>query len=243
MNRVAVRLIAHGGLALIALLIAAPQSHAQTAAPSYPRMAPLNQYLMDRDAEIALARSAAPGSISRDATVLVLGRHGYETAVEGKNGFVCLVERGWGAPFDWPQYWNPKIRAAICLNPAAAQSILPICREETRLLLADRSKAEVIDAIKASFARRELHPVGPGAMCYMMGKGSYLTDAGTHNLSHLMFFTASDAATWGANLPGSPVIGASLWFYSPHRNQLKGLPAINVYIVGVGKWSDGTSAR
>jgi hypothetical protein len=57
-------------------------------------MAPLDQYLMvDRDAEIAMARSAAPEAISRDAYVLVLGRHGYETAVKGKNGFVCVVER------------------------------------------------------------------------------------------------------------------------------------------------------
>jgi hypothetical protein len=58
-------------------------------------MAPIEEYLMtDRNAEIALARSAAPKSISQDATVLILGRQGYETAVEGTNGFVCVVERG-----------------------------------------------------------------------------------------------------------------------------------------------------
>ena len=67
----------------------------------YPSMAALNEYLMpDRNAEIALARSAAPDSISRDAKILVLGPHGYETAVEGKNGFVCVVERGWMGPFE-----------------------------------------------------------------------------------------------------------------------------------------------
>ncbi len=58
----------------------------------YPKMAPIDQYLMpDQGAEIALARSAAPESISRDAEVLILGRHGFETAVKGKNGFVCIV--------------------------------------------------------------------------------------------------------------------------------------------------------
>jgi hypothetical protein len=63
-------------------------------APVEVRMAPIEQYLMtDRDAEIALARSSAPESISRDAEVLVLGRHGFETAVKGKNGFVCIVGR------------------------------------------------------------------------------------------------------------------------------------------------------
>jgi hypothetical protein len=60
---------------------------AQDAKTPYPSMAPLDQYLMaDRNAEISLARTAAPPSISVDATVMVLGRHGYETAVEGKNG-------------------------------------------------------------------------------------------------------------------------------------------------------------
>jgi hypothetical protein len=49
-------------------------------------MAPVDQYLMERNAEILLARSAAPDSISSDATVLILGRQGYETAVEGRNG-------------------------------------------------------------------------------------------------------------------------------------------------------------
>ena len=80
----------------------------------YPKMAPVDQYLMEKNAEIQLARSAAPDSISRDATILVLGRQGYETAVEGKNGFVCMVGRGWMAAFDWPEFWNAKVRAADC---------------------------------------------------------------------------------------------------------------------------------
>src|ERR1700756_4396524 len=62
----------------------------------YTKMAPIDQYLMtDQTAEIALARSAAPESIARDAEVQVLGRHGFEMVVKGKNGFVCIVGRGW----------------------------------------------------------------------------------------------------------------------------------------------------
>src|ERR1700749_4226092 len=62
----------------------------------YPAMAPLAQYLIpDQNAEIALARSAAPKSISDAAEVLVLTRSGYTTAVKGSNGFVCMVQRGW----------------------------------------------------------------------------------------------------------------------------------------------------
>lgn len=108
-------------IAVLGGLGAARPAAAQDAAIPYSKMAPMDEYLMpDRGAEIALARSAAPASVSRDATVLVLGRTGYETAVEGTNGFVCLVDRGWMGPFDWPELWNPKVRAAACLDPQAA---------------------------------------------------------------------------------------------------------------------------
>ena len=94
MKRKSVKMMALGFFTLVLALGAARQARAQDTKTPYPSMAPLDQYLMtDRDAEIALARSAAPPSISSDATIMVLGRHGYETAVEGKNGFVCIVER------------------------------------------------------------------------------------------------------------------------------------------------------
>ena len=108
----------------------------------YSKMAPVDQYLMERNAEILLARSAAPDSISSDATILVLGRQGYETAVQGKNGFVCMVERSWMAQFDSPEFWNPKVRGAECLNRQAARSILPIADLRTRMVMAGHSKAE-----------------------------------------------------------------------------------------------------
>lgn len=77
---------------------------AQDAKLTHPAMAPIEQYLMDRNAEIALARSAAPVAISRDAEVMILGQHGYETAIKGKNGFVCIVERSWMLPYDDPEF-------------------------------------------------------------------------------------------------------------------------------------------
>ena len=129
MNGKRFRAIASPGFALILILGAAWPTQAQDAKTPYPNMAPLEQYLMDRDAEIALARSAAPESISRDADVLVLGRHGYETAVKGKNGFVCVVDRTWMGQFEGDgadMFWNPKGRGPVCFNPPAARSILPI---------------------------------------------------------------------------------------------------------------------
>src|SRR5271170_5435806 len=142
MKRQILRTIKAISIALVVLLGAAWQAQAQDTKTPYPSMAPLDQYLMaDQDAEIALARSAAPESISRDAEVLVLGRHGYETAVKGKNGFVCLVERSWSAGIEDPNFWNPKLRGPLCLNPAAVRSYLPLTVKKSELILAGKSKA------------------------------------------------------------------------------------------------------
>jgi hypothetical protein len=209
--------------------------HAQDSKTAYPNMAPLDQYLMaDRDAEIALARSAAPDAISNDAKILVLGRHGYETAVEGRNGFVCVVERGWMSPSDAPEFWNPKLRGPICFNPPAARSVLPTTYKRTEMVLAGRSKAEIVDDNKVAFEKGELPALEPGAMSYMMSKEAYLTDGGGHNLAHLMFYTPPlDGMIWGADLPKSPVMLIP---------QFKGAQPINVFIVPVSKWSDGSAA-
>lgn len=201
----------------------------------YPSMAPLDQYLMDRNDEIALARTAAPEAISRDAKVLVLGRQGYENAVEGTNGFVCAVERGWMSPAANAEFWNPKIRGPICFNPAAARSVWPLTIKRTELILTGRSKAEVMEAVKSALDRKELPALEPGGMSYMMSKKAYLTDQDDHNMSHLMIYAPlTDGKSWGADLPGSPVIFAG---------QFQGAPEpITVFLVPVGKWSDGTPA-
>ncbi|HET6169170.1 MAG TPA: hypothetical protein VFE01_03270, partial [Terracidiphilus sp.] len=101
------RTIAVRGCVVMFVVAAAWQGRAQDAKTPYPKMAPVGQYMMERSAEIALARSAAPPSISGDAEVMVMGRRGYEVAAKGKNGFVCMVERGWTAGLDDPNFWNP----------------------------------------------------------------------------------------------------------------------------------------
>ncbi len=230
--------------AIVAALIAAASlpGAAQDAKQTYPRMAPIQQYLMNRDAEIALARSAAPDAVSREASVLVLTRHGYKTAIEGKNGWVCWVGRSWMAMFDHPEFWNPKIRAADCLNPPAARSILPYAYKRTDLLLAGHSKEEVIAAIKAAIDKRKLPSLELGAVSYMMARSSYLTDSGDHNMPHLMFFrTERDDADWGANVTNSPVLAVNYWYLSADAYpQLKAFPPLSVFLVAVDKWSDGS---
>jgi len=233
MNRKIVKTVALGAFALGVVLGAPWQAQTQEAKDPYPKMAPLDQYLMaDRNAEIAPARSAAPEALSRDAKVVVLGPHGYETAVEGKNGFVCIVERGWMNTFDNPEYWNPKNRSPICFNPPAARTILPITYMRTDLVLAGKSIAEVRDSVKAAFANKQLPALEPGAMCYMMSKNAYLTDRDGHNLAHLMFYvTTVDDAALGAGLPGSPVLTFK-----------EDAVPISGFMVGTGMWSDGTPA-
>jgi hypothetical protein len=236
MNRKRFQAIASLSFALIIFLDAGWQARAQDRQMSYPSMAPLDQYLMDRNAEIALARSAAPEAISRDADVLVLGRHGYETAVKGKNGFVCAVERGWMGQFEGPgtdKFWNPRGRGPVCFNPPAARSILPITIKRTEMVLAGQSKAQIFEGMKA-FVKQGLPPLEPGAMSYMMSKEQHLNDGSHPNwMAHLMFYTpVMDGSVWGVDLPLSPVM------LHPH---FRGNPEpIDEFMVPAGWWSDGT---
>jgi len=215
-----------------ALASAAWSAPAQADKTPYPAMAPLSQYLMSNAAEIALARSAAPKSISDSAEVVVLGPQGYTTAVKGSSGFLCIVERPWGATTDNPEFWNPKIRGPICFNPAAARSFVPIYLMKTKLVLAGKSKSEIVQAIASALDKKELPALEPGAMCYMLAKQQYLADQGKNWHPHLMFLVSGDAAkSWGADLPGSPVIAA----HDPEERA-------TIFMVWVSEWSDGTPA-
>jgi hypothetical protein len=221
------------GFALLAVLATAHQAMAQNATSPYPNMARVDQYLMaDQGAEIALARTAAPESVSRDAEILVLGRHGFEIAVKGKNGFVCIVERSWTSAPD-ADFWNPKVRTPICYNAAAADSLLPRNIKRTDLILAGRSKAQTDETIVAAVDKNELLAMEPGAMCYMMSKQGYGGDSVAHWPSHLMFFYSdTDPAIWGANSPGSPVLAMS----DDHEH-------LTEFAISVQRWSDGTEVH
>jgi hypothetical protein len=240
----AIRRIVAGVLALLIFVPAGVNAQSDMK-KKYPTMAPINEYLMNRDAEIAMARSAAPAAISRDATVLVLTRKGWETAVKGTNGFVCMVERAWASGIDFPEIWNPKMRGADCLNPAAARTLLPIVYKLTQMEMAGDSEKARIAGIQAAFAKKEIPPLEPGAIGYMMSKESYLSDNAPSDLSHVMFFLATREtdSEWGGWLPHVPVGSFSYWFPNPgHENPLdRELPPLRVLIIAVPRWSDGTS--
>lgn len=209
--------------------------HAQDRkAAAYPAMAPIGQYRISaRDDEIALARTAAPPSISADAEVLVLGDRGYETAVKGKNGFVCFVERSWDAGFDDPQFWNPKLRAPNCYNPPAVRTVLPQYVKRTEWVLAGVSMQEMKTKARAAIAVHEFVPPEPGAFSFMLSKNGYVSDDAVGPwLPHVMFFVPhGQAAVWAAGVEGSPVLGKDGSDIEP-----------TVLFVPVRRWSDGSPA-
>jgi hypothetical protein len=213
------------------LFLGPPCARAQAGKAAYPAMAPLDQYLIpDEKAEIALARSSAPASISDAAEVMVLRRDGYAADVKGSNGFLCIVERSWANTTDNPEFWNAKIRAPHCFNPAAARTVLPIFIKKTKLVLAGKSRAQILAAVTSALDTKELPALAPGAMAYMMAKQQYLNDGGKSWHPHVMFFVSGDAEkSWGANLPGSPIIAAS-----------DAEQRVTTFMVLAGTWSDGT---
>jgi hypothetical protein len=218
-------------LFLLCLLGAAHEAQAQKAA--YPAMAPVDAYLIaDQNAEIALARSAAPKSIGAGAEVMVLGKTGFTTAVQGTNGFLCIVERSWAQATDEPEFWNPKMRAPICFNAAAARTFLPIFLMKTKLVLQGKSKTDILAATVAAMDTKELPALEPGAMCYMMSKQQYLNDGVKNWHPHVMVFAAGDAAkSWGADKDDSPI------FYANDPQE-----RVSVFMFWVGNWSDGSPA-
>jgi hypothetical protein len=218
------------GILAVGLSAVNPAAGQNPKAPPYPAMAPIAQYMMDPGAEIALARSAAPNSISADAEVLVLGHEGLQVGVKGTNGWACLVQRSWNAAVDFPEFWNPKILAPICLNPAAVRSVLPVVTFWTKMVLAGKSKAQMATEAKAAFDTKKLPELEPGAMSFMMSKDGYLADDNPHFHPHVMFFEPlGEGLRWGANLPGSPVFAGE-----DKVNRMTILP------VPVPRWSDGT---
>lgn len=229
--RKSTRKIALGGCGLYVMMAFAWQAPAQDSKTPYPSMAPLEQYMMERNEEIALARTAAPPSISDHAEVLVLEKHGFKTAVEGSNGFVCIVQRSWFAGVDDPEFWNAKLRSPGCFNAPATRSYLRLLFKRTDLVLAGESKEQIVQTISGAIDKKELPAAEPGSMCYMQSKQGYLSDHGGHWHPHLMFFVADqDPQSWAANEAGSPVLG-----FKDSSNRL------TVFLVPIRAWSDGTS--
>jgi hypothetical protein len=198
---------------------------------TYPTMAPARDYLMsDRAGEIALARSAAPPSVSGAAEVLVLSSKGYVSAAKGSNGFVCVVSRGWFSGLKEKDFWNPKLLGPICFNRQAARTVLPTFLTRTSWAMSGVSLAEISRRTHADMKAGRIPRPATGAMTYMMSKQGYLGNIHTAWRPHIMFYMPPmPTADWGADLPGTRIFSTAA----------DGDPYTMFYIP-VATWSDGT---
>jgi hypothetical protein len=182
------KLVASGAAILLSAAAVLTSAQGQT---QYP---PLSEYMMPKDAEIALARSAAPANVSDRATIKVLNESGYEVAIEGDNGFVCMVMRAWSAPTYTPAgfldfvYYAP-LRAPICFNPVAAETMMPYYELRTELGLQGKNPDEIADGIEAAYAKGELPRIETVSFAYMWSADQNLGPGIGHFHPHMMVFT------------------------------------------------------
>lgn len=155
---------------------------------------PLRDYLMAREAEIRLARSAAPASITDRATIKVLAESGYQVAREGDNGFVCVVLRGWSAPTYTPApfrnlIYDAQVRAPICFNPVATRTVLPYQELRTRLGMQGKNPDQIAEGVQAAYATGELPRMEAVGFAYMWSAHQHLAPGIGAWRPHLMIYT------------------------------------------------------
>lgn len=197
-------------LAIVPLLIgiAAAAAAQAPAARAYP---PIADYLMPRDAEIAMARTAAPAVIAERASVKVLTRAGYEVASQGDNGAVCLVMRGFTAPTYTPAplrdlVYDPSVHAPICFAAPAARAVLPYYELRTRLALAGKTPDQIAEAVQVAYVKGELPRRDGATFAYMFSAHQHLGPGIGAWRPHMMVFVPyADAITVGATPFGEPL--------------------------------------
>jgi hypothetical protein len=177
-------------------------------AAQYPQF---SDYLMPRDAEIALAKSAAPENISGHASVKVLTKAGYEVASKGENGFVCIVMRGWSAPTYTPVpfrnlVYNATVRAPICFDQVAARTVMPYYELRTKLGMEGKTPDQIAEGIQAAYAKGQLPKREPVSFAYMLSADQELGPGVGHWHPHMMIF----APYYENSMLGNNEFGAAL---------------------------------
>jgi hypothetical protein len=175
---------------------------------------PFSEYTMTPEAEVALARSAAPERVSAHATVKILTASGYKVVAEGDNGFVCIVMRGWAAPTFTPAplrdlVYYAKLRAPICFNPIATKTVLPLQELRARLGMEGKTPAEIAEAVQAAYTKGELPRMETVAFAYMFSADQDLGPGAGHWHPHMMVYTPYyENSMLGGNQPGAlPIVG------------------------------------
>ena len=190
-------------LPLLVLLLASLAAAAASAqSPKYP---PLGEYMMDRQGEVALAKSAAPENVSGRASIKILTDAGYKIVAQGDNGFVCMVLRGWAAPTFSPiplrdLVYDAKLRAPICFDPVAARTVLPYQELRAKLGMAGKSPDEIAAGVASAYVKGELPKIEAVAFAYMYSADMYLGPQAGHFHPHMMVYAPYyDNAMLGGN--------------------------------------------
>ena len=194
------------GLVLLVVSVQAASVRAQS--PKYP---PFSEYMMTPEAELALARSAAPASVSAHATVKVLTAAGYNVAAQGDNGFVCIVMRGWAGPTYTPAQfrdlvYDAGVRAPICFNPPAARQVLPYYELRSKLGMAGKTPDQISEGVQAAYARGQLPRRDEVSFAYMWSADQNLGTGIGHWHPHMMIF----APYYDNSLLGNNEFGGAL---------------------------------
>ena len=195
-------------LALLGALIALGGTALHAQQSTYP---PIDRYLMPRDAEVALARSAAPPNISDHATIKVLTRSGFVVAQQGDNGAVCMVMRGFSAPTYTPApfrdlVYDATVRAPICFTAPAAKVAMPYYELRTTLALAGKNPEQIAAALKTAYANGTLPHRDGVTMAYMWSAHQHLASGINAWHPHMMLFAPNyDNGMVGGNAFGSPL--------------------------------------
>src|SRR6266853_4396558 len=197
---------------VLAFLLAALD--ASTMQAQNPKYSPLSEYMMTAEAEVALARSAAPENVSAHATVKILTASGFKVAAQGDNGFVCIVMRGWGAPTFTPApfrdlVYYSKLRAPICFNPVASRTVLPLQELRARLGMEGKTPDQIAEAVQAAYAKGELPKMAMVSFAYMFSADQDLGPGVGHWHPHMMVYTPYyENSMLGGNQPGAlPIVG------------------------------------
>jgi len=196
------------GFMLAGLVVTALAGPALAQTRAYP---PIQAYLMPREAEVALVESAAPPHITARATIKVLSPSGYEVAREGRNGFVCVVMRGWSAPTYTPKQfrtftYDASIRAPICFDPVASRTVLPYYELRTRLGMEGKTPDAIADGVAAAYVTGQLPKREAVSFAYMWSAEQHLGEGIGHWRPHVMVFAPYyDNTSLGGNDFGSPL--------------------------------------
>jgi len=194
---------------VLAFLLAALD--ASTMQAQNPKYSPLSEYMMTAEAEVALARSAAPENVSAHATVKVLTASGYKVAAQGDNGFICLVMRGWSAPTYSPAQfrdlvYDAGVRAPICFNPPAARQVLQYYELRSKLGMEGKTPDQISESVQAADARGQLPRRDEVSFAYMWSADQNLGTGIGHWHPHMMIF----APYYDNSLLGNNEFGGAL---------------------------------